>query len=248
MKLVTGQTMATEYIYGEATRSEAFERTPLHQPPKQSVLVLSDDPSFARDLASRCQIERNLPAFTVIGSESFVSNTANGFDVAIVGGVNLSALETLLRSLEAQGVPVICVVPDAHSLLAVRHAHPRMAALQQHDFWLDSVVLLSNEILRRAELQKRLRRVEQTLAAESGNAALGRYMLDARHQFANALTGVLGNAELLQMNGELLTKPMREQVDTIHAMALRLHEMLQRFSSLATEMSFAEKKSHSETA
>ena len=40
----------------------------------------------------------------------------------------------------------------------------------------------------------------------------------------------------------------REQIQTIHTMALRLNEIMQRFSSLATEMRAGEKESQSETA
>jgi hypothetical protein len=66
-------------------------------------------------------------------------------------------------------------------------------------------------------------------------------MLDSRHGFNNALTSVLGNAELLMLSIERVPQDMREQVETIHAMALKLYEMMQRFSSLESEMRFEEK-------
>jgi hypothetical protein len=39
---------------------------------------------------------------------------------------------------------------------------------------------------------------------------------------------------------------MREQLETLHSMSLRLHEMMQRFTSLEMEMQCAEKPSHTE--
>jgi len=39
----------------------------------------------------------------------------------------------------------------------------------------------------------------------------------------------------------------REQIQAIHTMALRLNEIMQRFSSLATEMQAGEKESQAET-
>jgi hypothetical protein len=72
-------------------------------------------------------------------------------------------------------------------------------------------------------------------------------MLDTRHSFNNALTSVLGNAELMLLEPAALPTHVREQVDTIHSMALRLHEMMQRFSSLEIEMHFADRESQIDT-
>jgi hypothetical protein len=36
---------------------------------------------------------------------------------------------------------------------------------------------------------------------------------------------------------------VREQIETMHKMALRMHEILQRFSSLEVELHYAEKES-----
>lgn len=78
-------------------------------------------------------------------------------------------------------------------------------------------------------------------------AALGRYMLEVRHAFNNALTSVLGNSELLLLESGALSAQARDQLETIHAMSLRLCEVMQRFSRLENEMRFSEDESHSET-
>ena len=78
-------------------------------------------------------------------------------------------------------------------------------------------------------------------------AALGRYMLEVRHSFNNALTSVLGNSELLLLESGALSAQTRDQVETIHTMALRLCEVMQRFSRLENEMRFSEGESHCET-
>ena len=78
-------------------------------------------------------------------------------------------------------------------------------------------------------------------------AALGRYMLEVRHSFNNALTSVLGNSELLLLEPGALPAQTRDQVETIHTMSLRLCEVMQRFSRLENEMRFSEGESHSET-
>jgi signal transduction histidine kinase len=79
------------------------------------------------------------------------------------------------------------------------------------------------------------------------DAALGRYMLEVRHSFNNALTSVLGNSELLLLEPGALPAQTRDQVETIHTMALRLCEVMQGFSRLENEMHFSEDESQSET-
>jgi signal transduction histidine kinase len=119
-------------------------------------------------------------------------------------------------------------------------------SVRKHDDWLDAAETLGSEVLHRVDATSRARRAEMCADTISNQAALGKYMLDARHGFNNALTSVLGNAELLLLDTDELSERMREQIDTIHNMALRLHEMMQRFSSLEAEMYFAERESQQE--
>ena len=86
-----------------------------------------------------------------------------------------------------------------------------------------------------------------TAPRQERDAALGRYMLEVRHGFNNALTAVLGNAELLLLEPGGPSAQAREQVETINTMALQLCEVMRRFSSLENELRFPEEKSQSET-
>jgi signal transduction histidine kinase len=78
---------------------------------------------------------------------------------------------------------------------------------------------------------------EQANRALERQAVLGRYILEQRHTLNNALTSVLGNSELLLAEPGSLSAASRSQLDTIRHMALRIHEILQRFSSLEKELS-----------
>ena len=111
--------------------------------------------------------------------------------------------------------------------------------LTQYEGWLDALVLLATEVLRRVDAVTRARRAEQSAASVQMNATLGRYMLEMRHNLNNALTSVLGNSELLLLEPGALSAPVRDQIDTIRTMALRIHEIVQRFSSLETELKCA---------
>ena len=64
----------------------------------------------------------------------------------------------------------------------------------------------------------------------------------------NVLTSLLGNADLILMSEESLSAGCQEQMQTIRTMALRLNEMLQRLSSLGSEMELSDWKSQLETA
>jgi len=67
-----------------------------------------------------------------------------------------------------------------------------------------------------------------------------------RHTMNNALTSVLGNSELLLLEPGTFSAGVRSQLDTIRNMSLRLHEILQRFSSLEKELRFVEKQAEKE--
>jgi signal transduction histidine kinase len=212
------------------------------------ILVITDDADFARTLVNRWRMERSFPVFTVMGSGVWL-DAEGEYDAAIVAPLPMPRLLPVLAKFEEVSAtrPAICVCSDTASVQHVREKFPRLLTLRSYEGWAEAVVLLGSELLRRIEAVARLNRAEEMAAASRRNAALGRYILETRHSLNNALTSVLGNAELLLLEPDGLGAEVREQIHTIHSMALRMHEILQRFSSLDTEMQFAEKQSHSET-
>jgi signal transduction histidine kinase len=211
------------------------------------VLIIADDASFPRDLLGRWQTERVVPAFTVMSTELFQGGVAAGFDVAIIGPVRNGRLAAIFKSMDTGSYPVICVSESASQVHSMRTEYPRLLFVQQHEGWLDALLLVASECLKRVDLTARVRKAEQAAAISARNAALGRYMLDNRHGFNNLLTSVLGNSELLLAECRQLTETARDQVETIHEMALHMHEIMQRFSSIAVELQVAEKQSQDET-
>ena len=77
-------------------------------------------------------------------------------------------------------------------------------------------------------------------------AALGRYMLEVRHTLNNSLTSVLGNSELLLLEPGSLSAGARSQIETVRNMAVRMHEILRRFSSIEKELNAVEKQAENE--
>jgi len=211
----------------------------------EGVLIIADEAEFARSIVGRWQMERIVPAFTLMSSDLCQTANLSVHGIAILGP-RAGRQAIVLSALENVGIPIVIVAADGDAG-QIRSAHPRALVLRQADGWLDVLIQMAGEILRRTEVQRYLLRAEQLVAASHRHATLGRYMLEMRHGLNNCLTSVLGNAELLLLEPGMLSAEARDQVHTIHSMAMRMHEVMQRFSSLETEMQFAEKGSHSET-
>ncbi len=212
---------------------------------QQTVLIIADHSDFARDVVSRWQMERVVPSFAILKPEGELWQVPSSaqFDLALVQVSSAGRSLQALRVLESACAPLVCVADGPRVVQLIRGDCPRALVVRNHEGWLESLVVLCGEVLRRVDATNKSRRAEVAAEANLHQAMLGRYMLEARHSFNNALTSVLGNAELLILDGEGFSPEVREQVDTIHGMALRLHEIMQRFTSLETEMYFAEKQS-----
>jgi len=213
---------------------------------QEAVLIISDDAEFARTIVGRWQMEVVVPAFTLMGSE-LPSGAIRAAGSLTIVGPGVQRLAAILSALYASGTSVICVTGDGDGA-PLRATYPRLLLVRQIDGWCDVLIQLAGEVLRRCLASRRMHSAEQALSASNRHAVLGKYMLEMRHGLNNCLTSVLGNAELLLLEPGTLTVETREQIETIHTMALRIHEVMQRFSSLESEMQFAEKESHSETA
>lgn len=200
-----------------------------------TVLIISDDVEFPRRVTARWQMERNVPAFTLMGGDLW-PRPVDSFDVAIVGRLRREVLSVVLEPLHSTAQPVFCVCEDAATAQLVSERWPRVCVLRCDESWLDALVLTAREAVHRARAEARARASEQECATLERQATLGRYMLEMRHGLNNALTSVLGNSDLLLLEPGSLSAPARAQIETIRNMALRIHEVMQRFSSLEKEM------------
>ncbi len=214
---------------------------------QSTVLIISDEADFPRMVVNRWQTERTVPAFTVMSSNLCAGAITASYEIAVVGGVAQEKIRTVLGALIAPVRPVIFLANDAAVSKSVREEHARILVLRNYEGWVDALILLAMECLRRVDAQTRAERADKRAQSDQSAATLGRYMVEMRHSLNNALTSVLGNAELLLLEPGELSSQMREQMMTIHTMTLRIHEIVQRFSSLETEMGFAESESHGET-
>jgi signal transduction histidine kinase len=213
-----------------------------------SVLIVSDDTEFARMVVARWQAERYVPEITVVTSDLWQSASNSGYELVIVGPVRNGMSLAILSSLDAiAGTAAVYIPEEEQDLAVVRSEHPHALVVPRQDGWIGTLILVSSEALRRAEAEGRAQKAVRLALESQTNATLGRYMLEMRPSINNALTSVLGNADLLLLEPGQIPAECREQIRTIHTMALRLNEIMQRFSSLSAEMRAGEKESQAET-
>jgi signal transduction histidine kinase len=213
-----------------------------------SVLIVSDDPEFARTIAARWQSERHVPEITLVTSGVWHPASASDHDLVIIGPVRDGNSAAILSAMSASSLTaVIYFAEDEKDIPSLRAEHPHLLIVPRQDGWAGTLILVAIETLRRVEAIRRAQRAEGVALASQGDATLGRYMLEMRPSVNNALTSVLGNADLLLLEPGQASGKSREQIQAIHTMALRLNEIMQRFSSLAAEMRAGEKESQAET-
>lgn len=200
-----------------------------------TVLVISDNVEFSRAITARWQTERHVPTFTLLSSDLWPRSVDN-FAVAIVGPLRRELLSIILEPLHSTEQPLFCVCPDAAMARLVRERWPRASVLRGDEEWLSALILAAGEAVLRASAEARARAAEQSCATLERQATLGRYMLEMRHNLNNALTSLLGNSDLLLNEPGAFSAQARTQLETIRNMTLRIHEVLQRFSSLEKEM------------
>ena len=211
-----------------------------------TVLIISDDVDFSRRITARWQMERNVPTFTLLSGELWPRFAVDVFDAAIVGELRRDLLSVVLEPLHSTGQPIFCVCQDAATAQLVHERWPRISILRPSEHhldghwleghWLETLVLAAGEAVHRSRAESRARAAETACATLDRQATLGRYMLEMRHNLNNALTSVLGNSDLLLLEPGSLSAQPRAQIETIRNMTLRIHEIMQRFSSLEKEM------------
>jgi signal transduction histidine kinase len=200
-----------------------------------TVLVISDDVEFSRSITARWQMERHVPTFTLLSGDLW-PRCIDNFAVAIVGPLRRELLSVVLEPLHSTPQPLFCVCQDAPTAQLVHERWPRTSVLRGEDNWLNVLVLAAGEAVLRAGAEARARAAEEACAKLERHAMLGRYMLEMRHGLNNALTSLLGNSDLLLIEPGSLSAQARAQIETIRNMTLRIHEVMQRFSSLEKEM------------
>ncbi len=233
----------------------------MHRP---TVLILASDPGFAREITANWPQDpaprSDGPEFIILDEGFSCDIEGSNYDLAIADAscdeksdegkgknrikrkhLNKRLNKDLKQSLAAAGKPAILIHSDPS--LDFYNIHGAVLELRREPgVWAAMAGLVGREILRRCQAESRARDAEKMCAAAQAEATLGRYMVEMRTNVNNALTTVLGNAELLVLEPGLPATVLA-QADTIRNMALRLHEVFQRFSSIEKELTVEARES-----
>ena len=230
---VGSQTQPTDNVV--SARAGEVSKTEKMRADDSTVLIISDNAEFSRSVTARWQMERNVPTFTLLSGDIWPRSVEN-FAVAIVGPVRRELLSVIMEPLHSTQLPVFCICENIATGQLVRGRWPRASVIGSDENWLNALVLSASEAALRSRAEAYARAAEEKCALLEREAMLGRYMLDMRHGLNNALTSLLGNSDLLLVEPGSLSAQARGQIETIRNMTLRIHEVMQRFSSLEKEM------------
>lgn len=198
-------------------------------------LIVSDDTEFVNSLMQSWRRLHYEPEFTVWsqanqGLSNQVPAASPEHAVVVVDG------PAGLTCLTGQALLVIVIMAD-QPWPEVASSQLRLVQIRRSEGWADLAAALAQEAILRIKAVQQVVEAERRMGEAEHFATIGRFIVDQRHGLANALTSVLGNSELVLMDsGAELRDDIRGQLETIHAMSLRMHETLQRLSSLDTEM------------
>ena len=212
-----------------------------------SVLILTDDSEFARILSSCWRTERRAPAITILNSELWKSQDGAAYDLVVLGPVGPERSSAILSSLSSRVAVILCTPAGGREMQELRARHPRLLHVPLREDWTQTLLLVAGESLRRTASGRQVKHALSRAAQSEHHATLGRYMLEMKHNVNDALTSILGNAELLLLEPGQLSAQSLRQIKTVHSMTLRINEIMQRFSTLASEMREAENASQAET-
>jgi signal transduction histidine kinase len=210
-----------------------------------TVLIVSEHVEFAHAITRRWQMESEVPTLTMMSADLCHELDIETFDIAIIGAVRQELLNPALEALQRSAKPVIHVC-EAAQAGSSRDPRSGIMLLRKQEGWLDDLILVASEALLRCAALERIQILEEANAELESSARLGRYVIEMRHSLNNALTSVLGNSELILLESDTLSEAAQSQLQTIHNMGLRIHEVLQRFSSLEKELTVADKQSEAE--
>jgi hypothetical protein len=208
------------------------------------ILIISDDPDFVRSLMSSWRLERDSPTITAVSTNATVKAGLSGQEMVVVGPLRGGTALPPIPTVHPDSV--VCAVGDEESLQMIRTERANWMLLPEHNGWMKILFSVAGEVLRRAAAEARAREAELANLSQRRFGVLGKSLLEARPGMVNALTSLLGNADLILLSGEPLPDSCREHVRTIHTMALRLNEIVQRLSSVENEMELSERKSQLE--
>jgi hypothetical protein len=224
---------------------------------RQTVIILSSDASFSREVIAKWPQESagfTAPEFISLDPSLARDLNVVQYDLAIADFCGKSdsenscssehrvsdketipmELDNIQRSIVASGKSALIIhANSAADFYAIKGAVIELR--REPQVWAETLGLMGREILRRRQAESRSREAENIASDAHADAILGRYVLEMGLNINNALTTLLGNAELISHESGLPAS-VQVQADALRTMALRLNGIFQRFASLDKEL------------
>jgi len=199
---------------------------------REKVLIVSGNPEFNAALLHSWQATGLVPEYQVVESEAPCEWPPSC--VAVLDGAKLHS------RLSAE-IPMVIMVTDGEWVPVIADAGRRIVQLRRDTGWAEVAAALALECVLRQQALQRGDELEERLSRTERFSGLGRFVAMQQHDMANALTGLMGHAELLMTERDI-SHEVRNKLGTIHAMSLRIHDFLQALSSLDRELRMAERQ------
>ena len=197
----------------------------------KKILIVSDDPEFANALSWSWRRAGCVPEYDCVQVAEAGGSTNC---VAVLDGAR-----ALLRL--SGGIPLAIAVTADEPLPEVAGATRRVVQVIRRAGWAEIAAALALESVLHEQATQRVKELESQLRESERLIALGKIISEAQHGLANALTGVLGHSELLLMEPGA-DDEVRRKVTIIHAMSMKIYEVLRQLSDTDREMQMAEHK------
>lgn len=196
---------------------------------QKKLLVVSEDTSFADALLQSWQQTGSVPEFEVV--KPSVAGEWPMCCVAVLDGVELV-------SRLAGGTLLAIAVTSDEAMPEVAGAARQVVHVQKSAGWAEVAAALAAESILRIQATQQVEEMKSQLCGLERFSTLGRFFAGEQHDLANALTSVMGHTELLLTQGGI-SDDVRKKMGTVHAMSLRIHDVLQRLSALDRELQLA---------
>jgi signal transduction histidine kinase len=199
---------------------------------REKVLVVSGDPEFNAALLRSWQVAGSVPECEVVEPDAPCEWPVSC--VAVLDGAKL-------HSRLPADIPMVIMVIDGELVPVIVEADRRIVQLRRDTGWAEIAAALALECVLRERALHRGDELEERLLRTERFSALGKFVAEHQHDMANALTGLMGHAELLMTERDI-SQEFRHKVGTIHTMSMRIHDVLQKLSSLDRDLRVAERQ------
>ena len=198
---------------------------------RETIWVVSDDPAFKNAVIESCNRGASPSLELLFADSAGVS--------ALSGVVVLDGAEPVSRLTREASLAII--VDSGEVEEAIASTAQRVVRLRREAGWADVAALLALDTCRCEQAVSQLAELQEKLQAAERFAELGKGFLGEKHGLANALTSVMGHAELM-LTDSTLPEDVRRKIGTVHAMSVRIHEVLQRLASLDRDLQTADQQ------